>query len=258
MALNIRLLQYQRLSGVCDKPISARTRLSVQSCVMEPKDKYKLVIQVKEKLEKEYKSLPVGKNGRDDEEMILWYLKDRKYSVNEAISKLTKAIRWRHEFGVSNLTEDSVRKAAETGKSYLHDHLDVFGRPALIVTPSKHIPGQLDPYEDEKLCVFLIEKALSRLPQGKQDILGIFDLRGFSNENADLKFLTFLFDVFYCYYPRRLGEVLFVDAPFVFKPLWQMVKPLVKSYASLVKFCSVKDVRDEYFTKQTVPANFKD
>lgn len=49
-----------------------------------------------------------------------------------------------------------------------------------------------DPAEDEKLCVFMIEKALQKLPTGKEDILGIFDLRGFGTDNADLKFLTFL------------------------------------------------------------------
>lgn len=42
------------------------------------------------------------------------------------------------------------------------------------------------------------------------------------------------FDVLYYYYPKRLGQVLFVEAPFVFKPIWQLVKPLLKSYASLV------------------------
>lgn len=53
--------------------------------------------------------------------------------------------------------------------------------------------GQVhDPIENEKLCVFLIEKALSKLPDGKEEILGIFDLRGFGTENADLKFLTFV------------------------------------------------------------------
>lgn len=51
-----------------------------------------LVLAVKEKLEKEHHSLPVGRNGRDDEDMILWFLKDRKFSVEEAVSKLTKAI----------------------------------------------------------------------------------------------------------------------------------------------------------------------
>jgi hypothetical protein len=51
-----------------------------------------LVLEVKEKLEKEYHSLPVGKNARDDEDMILRFLKDRKFDVEEAASKLTKAI----------------------------------------------------------------------------------------------------------------------------------------------------------------------
>lgn len=46
--------------------------------------------------------------------------------------------------------------------------------------------------EDEKLSVFLIEKALSRLPEGKDEILTIVDLRGFGTKNADLKFTTFL------------------------------------------------------------------
>lgn len=53
---------------------------------------FQLVLEVKEKLEKEHHSLPIGRNGRDDEDMILWFLKDRKFSVDEAISKLTKAI----------------------------------------------------------------------------------------------------------------------------------------------------------------------
>lgn len=49
-------------------------------------------MKVKEKLEKDYYSLPTGKNGRDDEELILWFLKDRKFSVDDAIAKLTKTI----------------------------------------------------------------------------------------------------------------------------------------------------------------------
>ncbi|KAG8388560.1 hypothetical protein BUALT_Bualt02G0138100 [Buddleja alternifolia] len=220
--------------------------------------KTELVAEVKEKLEKEHNGLPVGQNGIDDEEMILWFLKDRKFSVEDAVSKLAKAIRWRHEFGVSELTEESVKNAAETGKAYVHDYLDVYGRSVLIVEASKHFPGEHQLYEDEKLCVFMIEKALSKLPPGKQEILGIIDLRGFRTQNADIKFLTFVFDAFYCYYPRRLSQVLFIDAPFIFKPVWQLIKPLLKSYASLVRFCSAKTVKEEYFTADTIPASFKD
>ena len=54
------------------------------------------------------------------------------------------------------------------------------------------MPQVHDPLENEKLCVFLIEKALSQLPEGREEILGIFDLRGFGTANSDLKFITFL------------------------------------------------------------------
>ncbi|KAL6318512.1 hypothetical protein AAG906_000590 [Vitis piasezkii] len=241
------------------RPKSLSTcKFSIQNRISNSDNSRKLVMEVKEKLEKDQHSLPVGRNGRDDEDMILWFLKDRKFSVEDAVAKLTKAIKWRQEFGVSELHEESVRIVAETGKGYVHDFLDVNDRPVLIVVASKHFPAMQDPIEDEKLCVFLIEKALSKLPAGKEQILGIIDLRGFGTENADLKFLTFLFDVFYYYYPRRLGQVLFVEAPFVFKPIWQLVKPLLKSYASLARFCSMETVRKEYFTEETFPASFRD
>lgn len=66
----------------------------------------------------------------------------------------------------------------------------------------------LDPIEDEKLCVFLLEKALSKLPAGQHKILGIFDLRGFGSQNADLKFLTFLVYIYVSSY-RFNGLVVF-------------------------------------------------
>lgn len=52
----------------------------------------KLVLEVKERLAREHPGLPTGRNGRDDDGMVLWFLKDRKFSVDEAVSKLTKAI----------------------------------------------------------------------------------------------------------------------------------------------------------------------
>uniref|UniRef100_A0A0D9VFH5 CRAL-TRIO domain-containing protein n=1 Tax=Leersia perrieri TaxID=77586 RepID=A0A0D9VFH5_9ORYZ len=217
----------------------------------------KLVLEVKERLEREHPGLPTGRNGRDDEEMILWFLKDRKFSVDETVSKLTKAIKWRQDFRLSELSEESVKGLYQTGKAYVHDSFDIYGRPVLVVVASKHFPSKQDPVENEKLCAFLVEKALSRLPLGTENILGIFDLRGFQVENGDLQFLKFLIDVFYYYYPKRLGQVLFVDAPFVFQPMWQLVKPLLKQYASLVRFCDVETVRKEYFTEETVPHDFR-
>ncbi|RVW52968.1 hypothetical protein CK203_072719 [Vitis vinifera] len=123
------------------RPKSLSTcKFSIQNRISNSDNSRKLVMEVKEKLEKDQHSLPVGRNGRDDEDMILWFLKGPK--------------KWRQEFGVSELHEESVRIVAETGKAYMHDFLDVNDRPVLIVVASKHFPAMQDPIEDEKLwCV---------------------------------------------------------------------------------------------------------
>lgn len=119
----------------------------------------------------------------------------------------------------------------------------------------------------------LLDKAIASLPEGGETLVGIFDLRGFGNRNADLGFVRFLVrhhpkccsaileislcmgtctcasgtsqglrepfkgltlccvmisfyvrfvvlqvDIFFTYYPKRLGQVVMVDAPFIFKP----------------------------------------
>ncbi|XP_020520871.1 motile sperm domain-containing protein 2 isoform X2 [Amborella trichopoda] len=180
----------------------------------------------------------------------------KAFSKNHlSLDLLEQSKMWRQEFRVSNISEETVKDITSTGKAYLHDYPDLNGRPVLVVVAAKHIPAKHDLTESEKLCIYLIEKAMERLSTEEGNILGIFDLRGFGTENADLAFMKFLIDVFYYYYPRRLGEVLFVDAPFLFKPFWQIVKPLLKSYANLVRFCKPETVR-EYFSPPTAPPGF--
>ncbi len=58
------------------------------------------------------------------------------------------------------------------------------------------------------------------------------------------------------YYPKRVGQVLFVDAPWVFQPAWQVIKPLMRKYSALVQFVSAEQVRTQYFTPQTTPEQF--
>ena len=130
-------------------------------------------------------------------------------------------------------------------------------------------PGEFPLDDSKRLCVHLLEKAIASLPEGGETLVGIFDLRGFGNRNADLGFVRFLVrkwpdcrvnhgklqlhqykpvwiehpsqafgvskaqslccsvvdsvyrlqvDIFFTYYPKRLGQVVMVDAPFMFKP----------------------------------------
>lgn len=149
-----------------------------------------------------------------------------------------------------------VAKEAATGKAYLHTGFDRENRPVLIVRASKHVSGAAPLIESQRLCVYLLDRAMERLPEGQDTMLGIFDLRGFTSKNADLGFVRFMVDVFFTFYPKRLSQVLFVEAPWVFKSSWQVFKPWLKKYQALVRFVSADEVRKEYFTPETTPEDF--
>ena len=65
-------------------------------------------------------------------------------------------------------------------------------------------------------------------------------------------------DAFFSYYPKRLGQVLMVDAPWLFQPGWNMVRPWLKKYAALVRFVTADELRAEFFTAATLPPDFRE
>ena len=64
-------------------------------------------------------------------------------------------------------------------------------------------------------------------------------------------------DMFFSYYPRRLSQVLVVDAPWVFKPAWAAVRPTLRKYAQLVKFVSRQQLQQDFFTPATLPERLR-
>eukprot|EP00271_Cylindrocystis_brebissonii_P013523 TRINITY_DN33406_c0_g1_i1.p1 TRINITY_DN33406_c0_g1~~TRINITY_DN33406_c0_g1_i1.p1 ORF type:complete len:308 (+),score=56.06 TRINITY_DN33406_c0_g1_i1:67-990(+) len=219
-------------------------------------EQWKMVEDMKTQLAQSHSGLPKGKNGSNDSDLLLWFLKDRKFNTEKAVAKVAQAITWRTEFGVDSLTDAAVAAPAASGQALLHSSMDTKGRPVVIIVAAKHFP-EANSLPAEQLCVHVVEQAVNKLPEGAEKILGIVDLRGFTTKNLDLGFVQFIVDLFFNYYPKRLGEVLFVDAPFLFKPVWALIKPMLKSYAELVRFCSADEVRDVYFTPETLPETFK-
>ncbi|GAX79298.1 hypothetical protein CEUSTIGMA_g6739.t1 [Chlamydomonas eustigma] len=252
------------------------------------------------------------------EETLKWYLRDRYFDVEEAEQKLKNMLKWRKEFQPGSITAADVAAELATGKSYVHEHNDIYGRPVIIIQASKHIIGEFPIDDSKRLCIFNIDTAIARLTKpspaasveesavrgssstitqmteaaagqplsvdtamrpaihpatshqallqettaasttGREQIVGIFNLGDFSvTRNMDLTFIGFLVEAFFEYYPRRVGQVLLVDAPWMFGPAWEIIKPLMRKYAALVRFVSAEEVCQEFFTKDTVPPEFK-
>jgi len=110
----------------------------------------------------------------------------------------------------------------------------------------------------QALAAQTLDEAIGRMDGTGQDkVLAIFDLRGFSafgiDSNADFEFAKFLVDLLYLHYPRRVGQVLLVGAPSVFRPVWAVVRPWLRSYGRLARFASVQGAK-EYFRPGEAPS----
>lgn len=156
------------------------------------------------------------------------------------------------------LTAADVAAEAATGKVYLHPHPDALGRPVVVVRTARHVIGAHPLASSIRLASFVLDRAVAALPPGTDTLVGVFDLRGFGPANADLAFARFLVDACFTYYPRRLGAVLFVDAPWAFRPVWAVVRPLLRKYGALVRFVSAADVVAAFGDAALAPREFLD
>eukprot|EP00884_Botryococcus_braunii_P020362 jgi/Botrbrau1/7009/Bobra.0165s0038.1 len=161
-------------------------------------DQFRALDEVKRQMEESSLGVP-------DSETVRWFLRDRDFDVEETVLKLQKFMKWRSEIRPQDLTLPDVAEEAATGKAYLHKHFDISGRPVVVVRARLHVTGQRPLEESQRYCAYLLEEALRMMQDDTETILGIFDLRGFGPSNADFGFVRFLVDVFFQYYPKRLG-----------------------------------------------------
>lgn len=188
----------------------------------------------------------MGEGCKATEMELKLFARDRSLDIASAKEKLNQYLDWRAE-GFSGLTAEDPAVASEIalGKAYLLATPDVLGRPVVVVKAPLQITATRDLEATKKLCVWLMDSALEQLEStSHESILCIFDLRGFGTKNADIAFLKFFIDVMFKYYPKRIANVLLVEPPFVFKPVWVVIKPLLGRYSSLVRFSKTQELKE--------------
>ena len=121
------------------------------------------------------------------------------------------------------------------------------GRPVVLVQLKYHSTKKRNLEETKKLCVYQIDRALQRLydsgSSSIETVVTVFDLDGFNTDSFDLDFLRFFAQAIFDYFPKRVSQVLLVDAPMFFKPMWSTAKPLLGTYGDIATFVNRREAR---------------
>lgn len=196
---------------------------------------------------------------------LLKFVRARKWKLDKTLSMIAHSMNWRvNEVQVDDLLnggelaifkneEQGVIKNLEMQKAFISGR-DKQGRPIILARPKLHNSHDQTESEMEKYCILVIEQARLFFKSPVETATILFDLSGFAMANMDYGPVKFLISCFEAHYPESLGHMFIHKAPWIFYPIWNVVKnwldPVV---ASKIKFTKgIKDL-NEYIELDQLP-----
>ncbi|KAG0380299.1 hypothetical protein BGX24_009105 [Mortierella sp. AD032] len=184
--------------------------------------------------------------GDHPDSLLLRFLRARKWNVNNGMTMILKAFKWRLEDDIEEVkskSEDELdakyrgfRLQMELGKSYVHGN-DKEGRPVVYINVRLHKPADQDAKALEKFTIYVMEVGRLMIQPPVETACLVFDMTGFGISNMDYNFVKFLVQCFEAYYPESLGILIIHKAPMVFWGVWKIIEPwLDPVVASKIRF----------------------
>lgn len=188
----------------------------------------------------EFAEVPPGK--------ILRFLRARDMQDKKAASMLRTHITWYNKYKPNELHETEInQKALDSGCWRLLGKTQD-GSPVLEVQVGLWNPHEYGK-DDYVTYVGWFEAMLERVMQTHTKMIVIFDMAGWKFWHAKyVSYIHGLVDIAQNQYPERLRRVLMVNAPFIFKGVWAIIRPWLdpKTAAKVVFLTGKEELKPEF------------
>ncbi|CCK69028.1 Csr1p KNAG_0B05980 [Huiozyma naganishii CBS 8797] len=194
---------------------------------------------------------------------LLRFCRARKFHTNKVMRMVARTFEFYDKRKVNALIDGGEAKIFKENKepglmmNFKVQKAVLFGkdnkqRPYILVRPKFHHAADQTETEVEKYALLVIE--LSRLFMREGSITILFDLTDFSLSNMDYSPVKFIISCFEAHYPECLGALLIHKAPWLFSPIWNIIKtwldPVVASKIVFTK--NIKEL-SRYIGQQELP-----
>ncbi|XP_033110671.1 motile sperm domain-containing protein 2-like [Anneissia japonica] len=191
--------------------------------------------------------------GYDDWWVYNFFLLGRS-KVDMALQKITNSLRWRKQFGVNDITEESFSiETHQKGAVYPHGR-DKEGRTILwfdVKLHNKKIPGNTE--LAKRYLVYWLEKLQRQYPSQRITVLEDMSAAGVSN--MDLEVVKFKIRCFEEYFPFLVDMLFIYEMAWILNAIWKIVEKILSEEAkSHIKFIRKGDVKT-YIEGTTLPSH---
>lgn len=198
--------------------------------------------------------------------LMLRFLRARKWDTDKTMAMFSSTLHWRaKESNVDQLLWEGDLKPfqedANSGfilqlklsKAYFRG-VDREGRPIVVIRPRLHHANEQTEKDLERYTLLVIEICRLVLQEPVDSASIIFDMSGFSLANMEYAPVKFMVGVFEAHYPESLGRLFIHKAPWVFPPIWNIIKnwldPVVASKIHFTK--NLKDL-EKHIENKWIP-----
>jgi hypothetical protein len=188
-----------------------------------------------------------------NDRMCLRWLKARRFDVNKAFEMLRAHCEWRDRNSIEKYCMAMCPSVLDTTTCMFMGE-DIYHRPTIVVTPSRHVPSSLPLDQVEKMMVLTLEVAIRSLKCKDGYFVLIFDYDNWGLRNIDRGIDSLMISVGQSHYPERLKEAILVQPPWYFSTVWAVIKLFLdEKTKNKVQFLH-RNVREE-LTRRYTPEN---
>ncbi|KAK7939227.1 hypothetical protein WMY93_002553 [Mugilogobius chulae] len=186
-----------------------------------------------------------------DDALVEGYLTWRLYNVEDTLKMIDESLQWRKEFGLNDLTENSIpRWMFETGAVYLHGY-DKEGNKLFWFKVKLHVKDAKTILDKKKYVAFWLERYAKKEPG--MPLTVVFDMTESGISNIDMDFVKYIINCFKIYYPKFLSKMIIVDMPWIMNAAWKIVKSWLGPEAiSKLRFASKSEIQT-YINPEYLP-----
>lgn len=173
--------------------------------------------------------------GEHPDAIMLRFLRARKWNVDRAIAVIGSTAAFRADNDVAAILRGGELALTSTrggtnmlanGISYIYGATSI-GEPVYIIEVGNHFSHNQTQQELKKGVIFLQETLQLLMPPPIERKVVIFNMNEFGIRNMDWWCVFFMVKTMESYYVETLARVYVHGAPWIFRPIWAILKPLL-------------------------------
>ncbi|XP_046564606.1 motile sperm domain-containing protein 2-like isoform X2 [Haliotis rubra] len=178
---------------------------------------------------------------KDSDDYVKTFIRGKE-RLDEAVDLVHESLKWRLEWHINDLTEDSFERWVwDKGALFFHN-TDKDGHKILTIRVCLHKKDPQTLPIIKRLFSYHLEQHFKETPH--EQVVIMFDMQDAGLSHLDMDLVKYVINSFKYYYPCMLAYMLIFEMPWILNAAWKVIKTWLSAEAAAkIKFVTRSDIQ---------------